>query len=68
MWKIQTDYLTKPLEHGNFGAVLFDTEEEARDWWINVKPVVAHFRKLQSLVSPEGKIVEARTVAHNATY
>lgn len=62
MWCLQTDYLTDPLEHGNYGMIMFDSEAEARDWWAVVKPIVANYTKVQTLWSPEGALLEIREI------
>ena len=62
MWTIHTDYVTVPLENGNYAAITFDTEQEARDWWSSVIPIPQHFLKRQTLVDSSGNVVASRDV------
>lgn len=62
MWTLRTDYLTIPLEHGNYSAIAFDTEQEAIDWWNCVVPIPEQFPKKQTLTDSSGNVVASRNV------
>ena len=59
-WKITTDFITEAtLEHGNWSAIEFETEEEAMKWWV-ATPVRSVYKKVVTLTDPSGKVVETR--------
>jgi hypothetical protein len=61
-WTIKTDFVTdKPLEHGNWSAVEFDTEAEARVWW-SAKDVRSTTVRILTLTNPQDQVVDTRKV------
>lgn len=64
-WVFRTDFITdKPLEHGNWSAVEFDTEAEARVWWA-AKDVLSTTVRVMTLTNPEGDVVGMRRVGNH---
>jgi hypothetical protein len=64
-WVFRTDFITdKPLEHGNWSAVEFDTEEEAREWW-SAKDTVSNTVRVMTLTNPQGQVVDTRKVGNH---
>jgi hypothetical protein len=63
-WVFRTDFITdKPLEHGNWSSVEFDTEAEARKWWA-AKDVLSTTVRVLTLTNPEGQAVETRKIGN----
>jgi hypothetical protein len=63
-WTIRTEFVTaKPLEHGNWSSVEFDTETEAREWW-SAKDILSTTVRVMTLTNPEGCIVDTRKVGN----
>lgn len=61
-WKITTEFLTTmPLEHGNWCAVEFDTEDEAMMWWLAPDVRGVH-KKVLTLTDHDGNVVDERVV------
>lgn len=64
-WVFRTEFVTdKPLEHGNWSAVEFDTEAEAREWW-SAKDTVSNTVRVMTLTNPEGQVVDTRKVGNH---
>ena len=62
MWTMKTEFVTDaPLEHGNWSAVMLDTEDEAMVWW-NAKPTLSHHVRVMTLTNPDGQVMKTRTV------
>lgn len=61
-WVIKTEFMTEaPLEHGNWSAVEFDTEEEAQQWWAAPNTRSVHNRHM-TLTDPDGRVWAFRLV------
>jgi hypothetical protein len=52
----------KPLEHGNWSSVEFDTEDEAMMWWL-APDVRSVYKKILTLTDHDGNVVDERWVA-----
>lgn len=61
-WVIKTEFMTDTsLENGNWSAIEFDTEDEALVWW-SASDTRASYKKLLTLTSPDGNVVDQRVV------
>jgi hypothetical protein len=62
-WKITTVFVTdKPLDHGNWSFVDFDTEDEAMMWWL-APDVRSVYKKILTLTDHDGNVVDERVVS-----
>lgn len=61
-WVIKTEFMTDTsLENGNWSAIEFDTKDEALEWW-SASDTRASYKKLLTLTSPDGNVVDQRVV------
>ena len=62
-WTMRVDFVTaEPLEHGNWSAVEFETEAEARLWW-NAADTRSGMHRVMTLTDPDGNVVDQRVVS-----
>ena len=61
-WVMKTEFMTdKPLEHGNWSSVEFETEKEAWAWW-DAKPTNSVHPRQMTMFAPWGDVMASRYV------
>ena len=61
-WVMKTEFMTdKPLEHGNWSSVEFETEKEAWAWW-DAKPTKSNTPRMMTMTAPDEIVWASRYV------
>ena len=61
-WVMKTEFMTdKPLEHGNWSSVEFETEKEAWAWW-DSKPTKSNTPRMMTMTAPDEIVWASRYV------